>query len=547
MFKYSLDYTNLIHLSKVTINENKLKIVYYFDGSIKTETFASSSDFDDAVAELEDKGLLLIGETYYNVDRLSIAAPNGTLIRFSFIGNVNITHIYADASEVSDVISQIEEGFIEIDGKWYQGKQIHVAMTNPSTFEIDYDFLGMDLFKVVYEDQSAFDEALDKLAAIAEGGGSTSNKVKTPKFQPSAGVVEKGTTVTITCATAGSTIYYTTDGTTPTTDSSVYSTPITVNSTTTIKAMATAADLKNSSIATGNFVVNIPSVAKPVLAPAAGEVELGTEVTITCATDGATIHYTVDGSTPTVDSPVYSTPIVINTTTTVKAFAVKEDMGDSQVASAQYVITVPTVAKPTFSPSAGAVDAGTTVEINCATAGATIHYTTDGTTPTTDSPVYSTPIEITAAITIKAFAVKNAMADSAVATAAYTIKVYKYAGVFNNPDEDTDIEPVASDVTLEWLENLTDVVKQAATSKEYGGMGNEQSFPGFDGDNGGRAVYAYPASLGDLTSYIQNSSVQAIGNSFDKLVNTVNGVEYNCYVLRNSVAPSSGTLRWAFV
>ena len=50
MFKYTLDYINLIHLSKVTVNEKKLKITYYFDGKIEAQTFASQSDFDDAVA-----------------------------------------------------------------------------------------------------------------------------------------------------------------------------------------------------------------------------------------------------------------------------------------------------------------------------------------------------------------------------------------------------------------------------------------------------------------------------------------------------------------
>jgi hypothetical protein len=104
MFKYTLDYINLIHLSKVTINENKLKIVYYFDGRIETQTFADSSEFDEAVAAVEDAGFLLIGETYYNKDRLSIVTPNSKNITFDFIGNVVFTHTYEDTSEVDDVI-----------------------------------------------------------------------------------------------------------------------------------------------------------------------------------------------------------------------------------------------------------------------------------------------------------------------------------------------------------------------------------------------------------------------------------------------------------
>ena len=546
MFKYTLDYINLIHLSKVTVNEKKLKITYYFDGRIETQTFADSSEFEEAVAAVEDAGFLLIGETYYNKDRLSIVAPNVKNITFNFVGNVVITHTYEDTSEVEDVIGQIEEGFIFINGKWYQGKQIHVAMSDPIALTVKYDFLGMDMFPVTYEDQAAFDEALEKLAVIAEGGqGGGTPKVKTPKILPAGGEVEKGTEVTITCATEDATIHYTIDGSTPTAESPVYSSPITINATTTVKAMATKTDMKNSSVATVKYIINIPSVAKPVLAPAAGEVELGTEVTITCATDGATIHYTTDGTAPTTDSPVYSDPIVINTTTTVKAFAVKEDMQDSQVASAEYIITVPTVAKPTFSPAAGAVASGTEVTISCATAGATIHYTTDGSTPTTDSPVYTDPIVISTATTLKAFAVKNAMADSAVNTAAYTIKLFKYAGVFNNPDEDTDVIPPATDMTLEWMENLVDLYTDDANAKNLGGMGDEHRFEGISEDFGGRVVYAYPASLGDLTSYIQNSSTQAITNSFTKLTNTVAGVLYNIYILTD--ASANAWLPYAFV
>ena len=81
----------------------------------------------------------------------------------------------------------------------------------------------------------------------------------------------------------------------------------------------------------------------------------------------------------------------------------------------------PTCATPTFSPVAGAVVSGTTVELSTTTEGATIHYTTNGVDPTTSDATYSTPIEITSATTIKAMAVKSGLDNSSVATAAYTI------------------------------------------------------------------------------------------------------------------------------
>lgn len=78
------------------------------------------------------------------------------------------------------------------------------------------------------------------------------------------------------------------------------------------------------------------------------------------------------------------------------------------------------VATPTFSPAAGAVDAGTVVTISTTTAGATIYYTVDGTAPTTAS-TQGTTVTIDEAKTIKAIAVKANYIDSDVATAAYSL------------------------------------------------------------------------------------------------------------------------------
>ncbi len=80
----------------------------------------------------------------------------------------------------------------------------------------------------------------------------------------------------------------------------------------------------------------------------------------------------------------------------------------------------PTCAIPTFSPAAGNVLSGTTVTISCATEGATIYYTTDGTTPSTSS-TQGTSVNITENCTVKAIAVKTDYNDSEVSSAAYTI------------------------------------------------------------------------------------------------------------------------------
>ena len=78
------------------------------------------------------------------------------------------------------------------------------------------------------------------------------------------------------------------------------------------------------------------------------------------------------------------------------------------------------VAAPEISPNGGSFTGSQKVTITCATEGAEIYYTTDGSTPTTSSTLYSEPITLTATTTIKAIAVKDGMADSAVTTASFT-------------------------------------------------------------------------------------------------------------------------------
>jgi hypothetical protein len=80
-----------------------------------------------------------------------------------------------------------------------------------------------------------------------------------------------------------------------------------------------------------------------------------------------------------------------------------------------------TVATPTFSPGGGSYSTAQQVTISGATSGATVHYTTDGSTPTGSSPVYGGAITISSTTTLKAIAVKSGSTDSAVATATYTI------------------------------------------------------------------------------------------------------------------------------
>jgi len=162
-------------------------------------------------------------------------------------------------------------------------------------------------------------------------------------------------------------------------------------------------------------------VATPTFTPAAGSYSGSVSVTLASATTGAAIRYTTNGSTPTATSTLYSSPFTVSATATVKAYATKTGMTDSTVASAAYTITAATVATPTFAPAAGSYTGSISVTLASATTGAAIRYTTNGTTPTATSTLYSAPFTVSATATVKAYATKTGMVDSAVGSAAYTI------------------------------------------------------------------------------------------------------------------------------
>ena len=106
----------------------------------------------------------------------------------------------------------------------------------------------------------------------------------------------------------------------------------------------------------------VPQVAAPTFDPIEGTYKSVQNVTIS-AEEGATIHYTLDGQNPTTESPVYSTPIEIAETKTLKAIAVKgEDV--SPIASATYTINLPlTTMDQIFEKATAVGNTPTSVEI----------------------------------------------------------------------------------------------------------------------------------------------------------------------------------------
>ena len=166
-----------------------------------------------------------------------------------------------------------------------------------------------------------------------------------------------------------------------------------------------------------------PTVATPTVTPAGGTFSNSVTVSLQTTTPGATIYYTTDGSTPSTASAVYTSSFMLTADATVNAYAVASGYTDSPIASADFTVTAatPTVATPTISPAGGTFSDSVTVTLDTTTAGATIHYTTDGTTPSTASGVYTGSFTLTADATVSAFAVASGYDDSAMASADFTV------------------------------------------------------------------------------------------------------------------------------
>lgn len=247
-------------------------------------------------------------------------------------------------------------------------------------------------------------------------GGAVTPTVDTPVISPPGSSGNSGTVnVTMTCGTAGATIRYTTDGSDPTSGSTVYSGSIPITVDTTVKARGFLASYNDSGIASETYLFGTPTVDTPVISPPGSSGNSGTvNVTMTCATGGAAIHYTLDGSTPDNGDPVYSTALAVTTDTTVKAIGILATYNDSAVATETYTFAVgSTLNAPSIAPS-GNWMFSQSVTITADSNAETTYYTTDGSTPTTASNVYSAPFDVSANATIKSYSVASGYDDSPV-------------------------------------------------------------------------------------------------------------------------------------
>jgi hypothetical protein len=175
-----------------------------------------------------------------------------------------------------------------------------------------------------------------------------------------------------------------------------------------------------STSGTTALTVQLPA---PTLSPTPGTYSSPITLTLTEATPGATIYYSLSGTIHTTGSTAYVGPISLpyGRSETITYYASATGYQQSTFSVATYTLNLPPAATPTISLAAGTYVAGQTVTISDTTAGATIYYTTNGTTPSTSSAVYSGPLTLSSTTNLRTIAIATGYSGSAGASAFYTI------------------------------------------------------------------------------------------------------------------------------
>ena len=253
-------------------------------------------------------------------------------------------------------------------------------------------------------------------------------------------------------------------------------------------------------------------------------------VTLTCNTENAVIHYTLDGTDPDASSTVYISPFTLSDNTTIKAIAIKNDK-TSTIVTKVYEVPEQTIVTE---PEIIITENGEVTLVN-STDGAIIYYTTDGTNPSTSSQVYSEAFVIASGTTIKAIAVKNNVQSLIVSKTYTAAKNYVYYGIISGTLETT---VHATDEGLDISEaSISALTKKEATSNA-GTFAFVAAQKDYDAVGLSFKVYAYPAKFGELTEYDFGFGTNSISPEFTKFDREINGEAYYVYVQETGFAPA---------
>ena len=206
--------------------------------------------------------------------------------------------------------------------------------------------------------------------------------------------------ISISSATPQAVIYYTTDGTIPTSESTPYTEPFEVTRNCTVQAIALRDNYYQSTVS--SLVVDWFKVEPVQFTPD------GYLLSLSTPTKDAVIYYTNSNGDSQVTK--YTEPLTLTEDCTIEAYATRDGYEDSDKAQYHFVVADVTVAAPVIEHS------DNIISISSATPQAVIYYTTDGTIPTSESTPYTEPFEVTRNCTVQAIALRDNYYQSTVSS-----------------------------------------------------------------------------------------------------------------------------------
>ena len=468
--------------------------------------------------------------------RWYLSAPSTMGYTFTNFDLRNVTYVTFDAKSPNGL--KLNVSYSIDGGNTYVGDSLYTIATGGRhnyRFNVsetgEYNFVRLKFAVVLPETApSGTSKLLIDSVVVFGVPGVVVNVVETPVIAPDGGTYYEAFDATITCATADAVIRYTTDGTEPTETSTVYTAPVTINATTTLKAKAWKTGMEASlmAAATYNFP---PEVANIAAFKAANTVTNNTVYKITgdvnyvfrsgrymFVEDASAALLIFDNSTPVITTtynegdvisggvfgsytlyngmaemvparntaeaigtPVTITPMVATIPTLVAQYSTLESrlvtienvtfIGNKKYVNGTDTLqyydrfasitnepevgetgsitgflanyngqvqlyprddndfttqTMEQVATPVITPASGTYEGSVEVSISCATEGAIIYYTMDGTDPDENSGDYGGSFVIAAtsvqaaSVTVKAIAMKEGMLNSEIASVTYT-------------------------------------------------------------------------------------------------------------------------------
>lgn len=301
-----------------------LGIMYYNTSSPRFLNYTSEQGFIQLykeVTETTTDKLYLIGYGMNGTENWNLTtAPQMT---YSTSAGTYAVDVYFDKAQRG--MFQFAKGLSNSNSNWDGLTGRLYPSTNGSNVSVDtYDMDGtVGLYFTDNSNQYSFElpAGLYTITAnLSEWKTYVTQKPVTMTISPNSATFDdtKNVTLASNLTDLGGKIYYTTDGTTPSASNGTeYTGTITLDATTTIKAIAILNYIQSEVVE--KTYTKTP--AAPVITPNGGTIYAATQVTIT-AEEGATIYYTTDGTAPTPENGTqYTAPFTVSATTTVKARA----------------------------------------------------------------------------------------------------------------------------------------------------------------------------------------------------------------------------------